>query len=85
VKPRAPRDEIAGCVAGALVVRLHAPPVEGAANRALLQFLARRLGVPVSAFEIVHGEKGVHKLIRVRGVAPERVRALAAEDSDAEA
>jgi hypothetical protein len=60
-------------------VRLKAPPVEGAANAALVRFLARRLDVPASAVEILNGETRRHKLVRVRGVRGAQVLALAAE------
>ncbi|PYR58787.1 MAG: hypothetical protein DMF91_16325, partial [Acidobacteria bacterium] len=46
VIPRARKSEIAGTRDGALLVRLAAPPVEGAANDALIEFLAKRLGAP---------------------------------------
>jgi uncharacterized protein len=49
VQPRASRDALAGEREGALVVRLTAPPVEGAANEALARFLGRTLGVAPSA------------------------------------
>jgi uncharacterized protein (TIGR00251 family) len=77
VAPRASRDGLAGERAGALVVRLKAPPVEGAANAALLRFLAESLDVPASAVEIVHGASHRRKLVRVRGVRAAQVRALA--------
>jgi uncharacterized protein (TIGR00251 family) len=79
VQPRASRDETAGERAGALVVRLKAPPVDGAANAALLRFLARRLGVPAAAVTVLRGLTGRNKLVRVRGVRSEEVLALAAE------
>ena len=79
MQPRASRDETAGERAGALVVRLKAPPVDGAANAALLRFLARRLGVPLASVEILRGQTGRQKLVRVRGVLGEEVLALAAE------
>jgi uncharacterized protein (TIGR00251 family) len=70
--PRAKRDEIAGVIEvegrPALAVRLTAPPVEGAANKALIAFLAERLGVPKSAVTIETGDKSRLKIVRVRGV-----------------
>lgn len=77
VQARASRDELAGERAGALLLRLKALPVEGAANAALVRFLAKSLGVPVSAVEIVQGASQRHKLVRVRGVRAAQVRALA--------
>jgi len=77
VQPRSPKEGIAGERAGALLVRLGAAPVEGAANAALVRLLARALGVPGSSLEIVRGEKGRDKLLRARGVSLDRVRELA--------
>lgn len=77
VQPRASRDALAGERAGALLVRLRAPPVEGAANAALVRFLAGLLGVPAFAVEVVRGATSREKLVRVSGVARSRVeRAL---------
>lgn len=77
VQPRASRDELAGERAGALVVRLKAPPVEGAANAALVRFLAKSLDVPVAAVEILRGASRRNKLVRVLGVRVSQVEALA--------
>lgn len=77
VQPRAKADAVGGVRAGALVVRLQAPPVEGAANEALRRVLARALAVPASAVEIARGHAGRDKLVRARGVAAAEVEALA--------
>ena len=74
VAPRAGRTALDGVVEGALRVRLAAPPVEGAANRALVEFLADLLGVPKRDVAIVRGERGRQKLVRVRGLDADRVR-----------
>jgi uncharacterized protein len=73
VTPRAVRNAFEGLADGALRVRLAAPPVEGAANRALLAFLADALGVPKGSLEIARGERGRQKLVRVRGLTAEEV------------
>ena len=75
VQPRASKDEVGGERAGALLVRLTAPPVEGAANAALVRALARALDRPPSAIEVVQGARGKDKLVRVAGLDPEAVRA----------
>jgi uncharacterized protein (TIGR00251 family) len=69
VAPRASASRILGEHDGALKVALTAPPVEGAANKALVDFLARVLGVPRSAVTIVSGETSRHKTIRVSGIS----------------
>ena len=60
---------------GELRVRLRAPPVEGQANESLRRFLAKRLGVPASAVEIVGGATARHERVRVEGLMPDEVRA----------
>lgn len=72
--PRSGRNTLDGVVEGALRVRLAAPPVEGAANKALIVFLAEVLGVPKRDLAITTGEHGRHKLISVRGLTGAKVR-----------
>lgn len=72
--PRAGRTEIAGERDGALWLRLAAPPVEGAANDELLDFLARQLDVPRRALAIVAGAGSRHKRVRIAGLTPPAVR-----------
>ena len=67
VQPRATREEIVGIAGDAIRVRLTAPPVDGAANEALIRFLALRLEVPRSAVELVSGLTGRAKLVDVEG------------------
>src|SRR5262245_31150253 len=75
VIPRAGRSEIAGERDGALLVRLSAPPVDGAANDELIQFVARSLDVPRRAVTIVSGEHSRRKRIEVAGLDPAATRA----------
>lgn len=74
VQPRASRNGVAGLSEGVLRVRLTAPPVENRANEALVRFLAEALGVPRGCVEIVAGDRGRNKIVRVRGVAPDELR-----------
>jgi len=60
---------------GALLVRLAAPPVEGAANEALVELLARLLAVPRRAVRIVSGETSRTKRLAIDGVSEPAVRA----------
>ncbi len=78
VVPRASRTEVAGLHDGALRVALTSPPVDGAANAALVAFLAKTLGVPKRAVSIVHGETGRQKRIAVSGVNAASARAALA-------
>jgi uncharacterized protein (TIGR00251 family) len=73
VVPRAGKTEIAGIQGGALKVRIAAPPVGGAANEALLKFLANILKVRTSALEIVAGTTSQQKMICVIGLTPQEV------------
>ena len=68
VQPRASKDAISGEREGELVVRLTAPPVEGAANQALARFLGKTLGVAPSAVRVVRGATGRHKVVSVAGL-----------------
>ena len=68
VVPRSSRNQIVGVEGGALKIKLTAPPVEGAANAALIEFIAEWLGVRQSAVSIVSGDKARNKLVRVSGV-----------------
>jgi uncharacterized protein (TIGR00251 family) len=65
VTPRAGRTEIAGVRDGALWVRLAAPPVQGAANEALVRFLAGRLEVTRADLRLLSGATGRRKRVRV--------------------
>ena len=77
VQPRASRSEVAGLHGDALKVRLAAPPVDGAANEALVAVLAEALGVPRRAVRIASGLTSRGKVVEVVGVAPDAVRRLA--------
>lgn len=74
VVPRAKKDKVFGAQAQALKVHLTAPPVRGAANEALVKFLAEGLGVRRSQVEIVRGFTSRRKLIRVVGLSAQEVR-----------
>jgi uncharacterized protein (TIGR00251 family) len=74
VQPRARENEIAGERAGALVVRVTAPPVEGKANDAARELLAKRLGVPPSRVSVVRGASSRNKLVEVEGVEGDALR-----------
>jgi hypothetical protein len=72
VAPRSPANKVVGEHNGAIKVALTAAPVEGAANKSLLQFLAKLLGVPRSSVTLVSGETSRQKLVRVLGVSVEQ-------------
>jgi uncharacterized protein len=68
VIPRAATSGIAGTRAGALLVRLRTPPLDGAANRELIDVLADALAVPARAIAIVAGGRSRLKRVRVAGI-----------------
>jgi uncharacterized protein (TIGR00251 family) len=76
VIPRAKKNDITGWRDEALVVRLTAPPVGGAANKLLKRFLAKRLGIRPSDVEIVRGEKSRDKVLKLEGLSQDQVTSL---------
>ncbi len=76
VQPRSSRTEIVGLHGGALKVRLQAPPVDGAANAALVELLAERLGVPQRAVTVVAGLSSRAKTVEIEGTTEDAVRGL---------
>lgn len=78
VVPRAGRSGFAGLRDGAILVRLAAAPVDGAANEELVALLARTLHVPKRDVAIVAGERARTKRIRVAGMSAAQVRACLA-------
>jgi uncharacterized protein (TIGR00251 family) len=68
VIPRAAKAGIAGTRGDALLVRLHAPPVEGAANKELIEVIAKALDVSRRSVAIVSGERSRNKRVAVAGV-----------------
>jgi hypothetical protein len=67
VTPRARTNALAVDAAGGLRARLKAPPVEGAANRALIELLADQLALKRSALAVVQGARGRDKVVAVDG------------------
>ncbi len=74
VQPRASRNAIAGTIGDAIKLAITAPPVDGKANQAVIEFLANLFRVSKSSVVIVSGETGRNKLIAIRGMSAEQVR-----------
>jgi hypothetical protein len=74
VQPKASRDAMVFEPDGRIRVALTAPPVEGAANKALCAYLAKRLGVPKRAVTLMAGETSREKTLRVEGVSADAFR-----------
>ena len=75
VQPRASRERVLGLRGDAIAIALKAPPVDGAANEALLKLIARHLKVSAAVVELVRGATGRSKWIRVVGWSAAEVRA----------
>jgi uncharacterized protein (TIGR00251 family) len=75
VIPRAGKTIIAGTRDNALLIRLAAAPVDGAANTELIALLARVLDVPKRDITVVAGEKSLTKRVKVSGVSAATIRA----------
>ncbi len=69
IQPRASKNEIILMDNGGIKVRLTAPPVDGAANEALVKVLADRFSIAKSRVEIVSGHTGRDKIMRIHGIS----------------
>ena len=76
VHPRAKKDAITGALGDALKLSLTAPPVEGRANEACIEFFVRLLKVPRSSITIASGRSSRLKVIRITGITAAEFRAL---------
>jgi uncharacterized protein (TIGR00251 family) len=74
VHPRAKKNAITGTLGDALKVSLTAPPLDGRANDACIDFFAKLLKVPRSSVTIASGQTNRNKVIRVAGLSAEEVR-----------
>jgi len=74
VQPRASRNAIAGVLGEAVKLAITAPPVDGKANQAVVEYLAELFQVSKSSIVIVSGETGRNKRIAVRGLNADQVR-----------
>jgi uncharacterized protein len=73
VQPRASKTAVAGMHDGCVKIRLAAPPVDGAANAALIEFVADQLGIAKSRVRIAAGLTSRRKTVEVDGVTVEQV------------
>ena len=73
IQPRSSKNGATRMEDGSLKIRLTAPPVDGAANEALVTFLSATLSVSKSQVEIVSGHTGRQKIIRISGVSEDDV------------
>src|ERR1700690_1066629 len=76
IQPRASKNEIVAMASGGLKIRLTAPPVDGAANEALVKFLAAVFSIPKSRVEIVSGHTSREKIVRISGISDAEMKRL---------
>lgn len=83
IMPNAKKSEVIGVLDDALKIRLHAQPIEGKANEALVRYLADVLDVPKSAVAITHGHTSKRKIIEIAAasITLDHVRAALLPDS----
>lgn len=74
IHPRAKKDAITGEVGDALKLSLTAPPIDGRANEACIEFFAKLLKVPRSSVTIASGASSRNKVIRVEGISAAELR-----------
>ena len=74
LQPRAAASEICAPLAGELKIKVTAPPVDAAANEALVKFLAEKLGCPRGRVKLVRGHTSRHKTVMLYGFQPEDIR-----------
>ena len=74
LQPRASRNEIGEPLGGELKIKVTAPPVDAAANQALIELLAEKLGCPRGKVELLRGHTSRHKTVMLHGFAVESVR-----------
>jgi uncharacterized protein (TIGR00251 family) len=73
VIPRASKNEIGEPLGNELKIKVTAPPVDSAANRAVIEFLADALNTSKSNITLIRGETARHKTILIKGLSPEQV------------
>ena len=71
--PKSSRNQVVGREGDHFKVKVTAPPVEGRANKALIDLLAKKLGVPKSHFEIISGKSSRLKSVRIDGLSKEEI------------
>ena len=73
IQPRASQNAIGEVLGSELKIKVTAPPVDSAANEALVEFLAETLHCPRSAVRILRGQTSRHKQVLIAGVSEETV------------
>lgn len=74
VNPRSSRNQVTGWNGDTVAVKLTAPPVDGAANKSALEFLAERLEIKKSQIELVSGHTSRDKVFEIDGLSTDEIR-----------
>ena len=82
VVPRSSKTEIVGFVGEYLKIRLAAPPVDGEANKELIKYLSKRLGISKSDIRIISGKSSKRKLLDIEGVGQSVIDGMVSEVTD---
>ena len=70
LQPKSSKNEIVGPFRDGIKIKVTAPPIEGKANEALIQFLAKELGISISSIEIFKGHRSREKTLRISNPNP---------------
>ena len=73
LQPRASKNEISGPLGEELKIKVTAPPVDAAANQAVIELLANKLDCPRGRVELIRGQTSRHKTVKLHGFTPEEV------------
>ncbi|MGB9586937.1 MAG: DUF167 domain-containing protein [Armatimonadota bacterium] len=74
VNPRSSRNQVTGWRDDVLQIKLTAPPIEGAANKAVLEFLAEQLDIKKSQIALVSGTTSREKIVEITGLSDGEIR-----------
>lgn len=75
IQPNASRSEIAGRHGQRLKIRLQSPPQDGKANRELIRFLSKTLGIKKSCLDLIHGQTSRDKTVRLQDITVDQLLA----------
>lgn len=78
VQPGARKSELVGLVGLELKIKIASPPVDGAANEALIKFIAKLFGVRVARIILLQGERSRSKVLKIEGIDSEQAGAVLA-------
>ena len=73
LQPRASKNEIGEALGNELKIKVTAPPVDAAANEALIELLAKELDCSRSQVQLIRGQTSRHKTIRLQGISAAEV------------